>query len=120
MTQNINKAECNCDDPETIENEKALNINVEKANKSNVINIVDPYLKEVFENAQYSDTVNYVQMNVNEIVEEVSKNVIDNVTSSISIIENKSNTQFDNSLVFQLNNDRSINKVLKSTKFNTV
>lgn len=48
--------------------------------------------------------VNYVQMNVNEIVKEVSKNVIDNITSSISTIENKSNKQFDDPLVFQLSN----------------
>lgn len=112
MIQNINKVECGFDDPKTVENEKALNINVKKTNKSNIDNIVDLYLKEIVENAQYSDTVNYVQMNVDEIVEEVIKDIIDNIISSTSTIENKSNTQFDDPLVFQLSNP--------STKFDTV
>ncbi|XP_022183240.1 zinc finger MYM-type protein 5-like [Myzus persicae] len=118
LAQNyINEQKCDIDDPEVLENEKALNIHIGESKKSKIDDTVVPYPKEINENVvntQNNEVVECVQMNENESVKELDKNVIDrNIICSKSIIEANSNKQSDE--LFKLSNDPATWKKLSSS-----
>lgn len=118
LAQNyINEQKCDIDDPEVLENEKALNIHVGESKKSKIDDTVVPYPKEINENVvntQNNEVVECVQMNENESVKELDKNVIDsNIICSKGIIGANSNKQSDE--LFKLSNDPATWKKLSSS-----
>lgn len=117
IINDINEQHCDIDDPKVLENEKALNIHVEDPKKTQNYDTVVLYSKEITEsiiNTQNNEVVECVQMNENENVKEIDKNVIDNnIFCSKGIIEANSNKQCNE--MFKLSNDPATWKKLSSS-----
>lgn len=108
IQNNINKQQYDIDDPDVLENEKTLNIHVKESIKCQIDDTIVLYPKEITENVintQNNEIVEYVQINENESVKEIDKNVIDNIFCSNGTIEANSYKQSDEMLMFKLSND---------------
>ncbi|CAI6357668.1 unnamed protein product [Macrosiphum euphorbiae] len=117
IQNDINEQRCDIDDPEVLENEKSLNIHVGDPKNGQIDDTVVLYPKENTENVinkQNNEVVECVQINENESVKEIDKNVIDNnIFCSKGIIEANSNKQ--SAEMFKISNDPATWKKLSSS-----